>query len=150
MISFYWNFHNKFIQLTSFNFSLRNAVQPFGGFLGETIASFFFLWTLIWDLLPLSFTGPFSTSLIVLFREAKPEISLLKQSTIKCQHADILLLFSRSDNMRLDWDHDLHAWLYLGIITRKKILIIYQIFVAGMMLWQEIRFWSWNRALPKS
>ena len=79
-------------------------------FLGETIASFFFLWTLIWDLLPLSSTGPLFTSLIILFRVAKPELSLLKHSTIKFQHADILLLFSGSDNMTLDCDNDLYAW----------------------------------------
>ena len=71
-------------------------------FLGETIASFFFLWTLIWDLLPLSSTGPLFTSLIILFRAAKPELSLLKHS--------IILLFSGSDNMTLDCDHDLYAW----------------------------------------
>lgn len=117
-----------YILHTSFKFSLRNAVQPFGGFLGDTITSFFFLWLLFCDLLPCSWTGPLSTSLIVLFRAAKPDISLLKnivQSNVSILTLLISLFFLwYYEKWYFDHllnSHNLHTCLYIDIVTRNWI-----------------------------
>ena len=104
-------------------------------FFGETIASFFFLWTLIWDLLLLSSPGPFSTSLfssgqqnqkslywkivwsnvsMQIFFYCCQEVIIWDKPVIMALHAGSLITFLYPvwcyDN-KLDSDHEIRHYL---------------------------------------